>query len=350
MKHILNVTPEQFAGEIVALGEKSYRAGQILDWIWNRGGYRFDEMTNLSLDLRRKLSELYTIFSGTVTARFDADDGVMKLLLAFPDREQVETVLIPSESRRTACLSTQAGCAMGCSFCASGLGGLRRNLTSGEIIEQVLQLQHASGQQVTNVVFMGTGEPLANYTATISAVRALASPRQGGISARRITVSTVGLPEGIRRLAKENLPITLAISLHAPTDALRASLLPGAAKYPIRDVLAAAEEFFRSRKREVTLEYVLLAGVNDTRTCAKALAQLARRIRCNVNLIGYNPVSAMPYQRPDDAQIQAFSKRLRERGVNVTIRHSRGSGVNAACGQLRRRTVGTLAENRPSAD
>jgi 23S rRNA (adenine2503-C2)-methyltransferase len=340
MTHILNITPEQFAQEMASLGEKSFRAGQILEWIWGKGVRGFDQMTNLSMDLRRRMAEAYVVFSGTVAARSDADDGVMKLLLEFPDGEQVETVLIPSENRRTACLSTQAGCAMGCSFCASGLGGLRRNLTAGEILEQVLQLQCVSGQRVTNVVFMGMGEPLANYDATIKAVRALANPRQGGISARRITVSTVGLPREIRRLAKEDLPITLAISLHAPTDALRDHLLPKAAKYPIRDVLAAAEEFFRSRKREVTLEYVLLAGVNDTATCAGALAHLARRIRCNVNLIGYNPVSAMPFQRPDDAQIQAFSQRLQERGVNVTIRSSRGSGVDAACGQLRRRIDG----------
>jgi 23S rRNA (adenine2503-C2)-methyltransferase len=189
---------------------------------------------------------------------------------------------------------------------------------------------------VTNVVFMGMGEPLANYDATVSALRAMIDPQRGGLSARHVTVSTVGLPRQIRRLAREGLPVTLAISLHAPNDALRARLIPLAAQVPLADILAAAEAFYDSRHREVTLEYVVLAGVNDTKTCAEGLARIARRLRCNVNLIRYNPVTGLAFQRPAEAQVEAFAARMGELGVNVHVRRSRGLDVTAACGQLRR--------------
>ena len=228
---------------------------------------------------------------------------------------------------------------MGCVFCASGLDGLQRNLSAGEILEQVLHLRQATGEKVTNAVFMGAGEPLANYDATVAAVRALIDPKRFALSARKVTVSTVGLPKQIRRLAGEDLPITLALSLHAPNDALRRELIPAAARFALDEILAAAETFYQSRKREITLEYALLAGVNDTNVCAEALAKIAHRLRCNVNLLGYNPVASLDYRSPGQAGVQAFARRLRQRGVNVNVRRSRGADADAACGQLRRRAA-----------
>ena len=277
-----------------------------------------------------------TILGGRAAGRTDADDGVIKLLIEWPDGERVECVMIPDASRRTGCVSTQAGCAMGCGFCASGLGGLGRDLTAGEIVEQLFHLQAAGGGRITNVVLMGIGEPLANYDASVAAVRAIVDPDRLGISPRRVTVSTVGLPGQIRRLAAEGVPVTLAISLHAPNDTLRRKLLPAAKTATIAQIVAAAREFYASRKREVTLEYVLLGGVNDTPACANELAQIAGRLRCNVNLIRFNPVEGVGFRPPAEAAVRDFRDRLRGAGVNVHIRASRGAPVSAACGQLRR--------------
>jgi len=337
MKHLLDSTPEALAGDLKARGQPAYRTRQILDWAWRKGAPDFAAMTNLPRGLRDELAAETVVRAGRVAARSDAADGVVKLLLAWADGEQIETALIPAQRRATACVSTQAGCPVGCSFCASGADGLRRNLSAGEIVEQVLWLQDAAERAVTHVVFMGMGEPLLNYDATVAAVRALTDPRRGGLSARRVTVSTVGLPREIRRLAREDLPITLAISLHAPTDALRRELIPWPGLPPLAEVIGAAQAFFQARKREVTLEYVLLGGVNDTNVCAEGLSRLAHQLRCNVNLIPYNPVSALPYRRPGRQAVRAFADRLQRRGVNVQVRRSRGADANAACGQLRRR-------------
>ncbi len=343
MKHVLDMTAGELKAEVEALGGKSFAAKQIQEWIWSKGVYDFQAMTNISKPLRDELPRQLTILSGTIATQQVSRDGVVKLLLAWPDDERVETVLIPDNDRQTVCVSTQVGCAMGCAFCASGLAGLKRNLTAGEIVEQVLQLQHLAQQRVTNVVFMGVGEPLANYDATVKAVRTLIDPQRGGISARKITVSTSGFPAAIRKLAAEEMPITLAISLHAPDDALRAKIMPAAAKYSIAEILSAAEEFFRSRNREVTLEYTLLAGVNDGAIHAETLATLAGRLRCNVNLIRYNPVESLPFERCDDVTTDWFAQRLRRRGVNANVRRSRGADVDAACGQLRLRRNQTTA-------
>ena len=329
---VLELTPAELAAAVERLGEPAYRAGQVADWVYAKGCLDPADMSNLP----KGLCEGLRIVTSRLLRRSDSRDGTVKLLLEFPDRQQIETVLIPSPRFATACLSTQAGCPMGCVFCASGLGGLGRNLSSGEILEQMLHLHRSTGRRPTHVVFMGMGEPLANYDATVRAARALVDPGRFGLSARRVTVSTVGLPEAISRLAEEDLPITLAISLHAPTDALRRQLMPAAGKAPIEKVLEAARLFQRRRNREVTLEYVLLAGVNDTNVCAEGLARLAGGLRCNVNLIRYNPVEGLPYRGPTPAAVQAFAARLRRRGVNVQIRASRGQDAHAACGQLRR--------------
>lgn len=329
------MTVGEMEAEIGSLGGRPFRARQVAAWVWRKQVGSFSEMSDLPAGLRRRLAEEFQILSARLARRSQARDGTVKCLLELHDGEHVEAVAIPAGKRLTACLSTQVGCAMGCAFCATGLGGLRRDLSGGEIVEQVFHVQAAAGLRVTNAVFMGMGEPLANYDATVRAVRALIDPQRAGLSARHVTVSTVGLPKQIRRLAAEKLPITLAISLHAPDDALRRRLVPAAGRYKLADVIEAAEAFYRSRHREITLEYVLLGGVNDTKACADSLAQIARRLRCSVNLILYNPVAPLEFVRPGRPAAEAFAQRLRGRGVNVHLRRSRGLDVAAACGQLR---------------
>ena len=273
MKHLLDMTESELAAEVEDLGEPPYRARQIAAWVWNKQAASFAEMTDLPAELRPRLEAHLRILTARVAQCRRAPDGTAKLLLDLHDGERIEAVGIPHRRRLTACLSTQVGCAMGCTFCATGLDGLVRNLSAGEIVEQVRHVQRVLGRRVSNVVLMGMGEPLANYDATVRAVHALTDPQRMGISARHVTISTVGLPKQIRRLAREKLPVTLAISLHAPNDALRRRLVPAAARYALAEVLAAAEAFYHSRNRELTLEYVLLAGVNDTKVCAEALAR-----------------------------------------------------------------------------
>jgi len=329
------MTPGMARDVLAAAGHKAFRARQLADWVYAKGVTDPDAMSNLPA----AVTDEFSFLTSSIAARAISRDGTTKLLLDLSDGCQVETVLIPSPKRATACVSTQAGCAVGCKFCASGLGGLQRNISSGEILQQLVHLRQATGTAPTNVVFMGMGEPLANYDATVTAVRAIIDPDRFGISARRVTVSTIGIPAAIGRLAGEDLAITLAISLHAPTDELRKEIIPTAAKFSIDEILAAAGEFYQARKREVTLEYVLLAGVNDAEHHAKNLSRLARRLRCNVNLIRYNPVESLPFAPSSKNATDAFIDTLRENGANATLRQSRGSDIAAACGQLKGRTA-----------
>ncbi|MGC9454851.1 MAG: 23S rRNA (adenine(2503)-C(2))-methyltransferase RlmN [Phycisphaerae bacterium] len=331
----LEMTLDGLRAAMAELGRKPFRAEQLADWVYRKGVTDPAEMSNLPADA----ADGFDILTSRVVRRTDSPDGVTKLLLELSDGEHVETALIPARGRATACLSTQVGCGMGCSFCATARDGLRRNMSASEILQQVLHLRQATGRAVTNAVFMGMGEPLANYDATVAAVRALIDPQRFALSARRVTVSTIGLPGKIRRLAKEGLPITLAISLHAPNDALRRQLIPAAKATSIEDIVSAAQTFFRSRKREVTLEYVLLRGVNDTGLCAEGLARIAKGLRCNVNVIPYNPSESDVYERPSKAATEDFAARLKRQGVNVHVRRSRGLDAEAACGQLRARTA-----------
>jgi 23S rRNA (adenine2503-C2)-methyltransferase len=338
---VLEMTIDELSRALVEAGEQAYRARQLADWVYRKGVTDPAMMTNLPAGTLEKIA----VLTSRLIGRTDSRDGAIKLLLEFPGLDEpakpshVETVLIPEALRTTACLSTQVGCAMGCTFCASQIGGLDRNCTSGEMLQQVLHLQHASEQRVTNVVFMGMGEPLANFDELARALDALTDPQRFGLSARKITVSTIGLPEGIRRLTALDLPVTLAISLHAPDDELRRRLIPPAKAFSIDQVIAAAREFYHARKREVTLEYLMLAGVNDTPQQADQLAHIARKLRCNVNLISYNPVDGLAYRRPTAATVKAFSARLASKGINVHTRRSRGLDASAACGQLRRRVA-----------
>jgi 23S rRNA (adenine2503-C2)-methyltransferase len=340
--HILDLSNEGLAERLTADGTERYRADQVLEWVYKRLARSFDQMTNLSKALREQLSQQFRIYTSTEERQQQADDDTFKLLFRWPDGQASECVMIPQETRRTACVSTQVGCPVGCAFCASGQDGFERNLTVGEIVEQAMEVwQHLpADEHVTHVVFMGIGEPLANYDHVVRAVRTINAEWGMNIGARRITISTVGLPAQIRRLAGEGLQVGLAISLHAPNDALRRELIPWAARTSIDDLVKAAQYYFEMTGREVTLEYVLLGGVNDDAAEARQLAAVAKRMRCNVNLIRYNPVGDLPYRRPSGDIAHAFAAVLRNAGVNTHIRPSRGGQIEAACGQLRRQRTG----------
>jgi 23S rRNA (adenine2503-C2)-methyltransferase len=328
-------------------GHPRFRAEQVLKWIYEQNATTFEAMSNLSKPLRAWLAERALIYSSEVTREAVAADGTRRLLLTLADGATTETVWIPAGRRNTACLSTQVGCAVGCRFCASGLDGLQRNLTAGEIVEQALRIrlliagQTAAGAtpgRLSNIVIMGMGEPLANYAQLVQALRVINAPWGLGIGARKITVSTVGLPQQIRRLAREDLQLNLALSLHAPDDALRRELVPWARGAPLAELIESCRYYFQETGREVTLEYVLLDDVNTRAEHAAGLAKIARRLRANVNLLRYNPVAGLAYRRPSSETAHDFQRRLRERGVNAHVRSSRGADVDAACGQLRRRT------------
>jgi 23S rRNA (adenine2503-C2)-methyltransferase len=339
----LNQTPESMREIVASWSEPTYRAQQVFEWVFAKGVFDYSNMTNLPKLFRERLAREFALLQGEVIREEAARDGTTKRLLRWGDGTTSECVLIPDQDRRTVCISTQVGCPAGCRFCASGVGGLQRQLSAGEIIEQALQARLMCGsERLTNVVFMGIGEPLANYEATVRAVRALNASWGLGIGARRITVSTVGLPARMRKLADEGLQITLALSLHAPTDDLRRELIPWAERVTIAELVDAACYYFDRTGREVTLEYILLGGVNDSVELARQLAALTNQMRANVNLIAYNPVDGMPYERPREDDVRRFLSTLRDRGVNAHVRRSRGLDIDAACGQLRRREQGNL--------
>jgi len=335
---VFDHTPQTLRELMVSWKSPPFRANQILEWVYSHGVTTYDEMTNLPHDLRQRLTRDLPLYESTIARRRDSNDATTKLLLTWPDGTASECVRIPDGTRRTACISTQVGCPAGCVFCASGLGGLTRNLSVGQIVEQAMRTSGVGDryERLSNVVFMGVGEPLANYDSTVGALRTINADWGLGIGARKITVSTVGLPQRMRSLAKEGMQITLALSLHAATDELRGSIIPWAESSTIETLVEAANYYFEQTGREVTLECVLLAGVNDSRNCARQLAAVSRRMRSNVNLIRYNAVRGLPYESPEDSVVDAFADTLRSSGVNVHIRRSRGLDIDAACGQLRR--------------
>jgi 23S rRNA (adenine2503-C2)-methyltransferase len=325
----------------VQRGLPAYRAEQVWHWLFQRRAGEFAEMTDLPLALRSQLAEDLRIWTNQVAAHRQAADGTEKLLLQFADGQQTECVLLRDDTqRRTICISTQVGCAIGCAFCASGLGGLVRNLTTGEIIEQMLRLQRLlrPSERLSHIVVMGMGEPLANLDALLPALAVATDAAGLGISARRITISSVGLPQGIRRLAELDCQYHLAVSLHAPDDEIRNRLVPINRSVGMAAVLAAADHHFQRTGRRVTYEYVLLAEVNDRPQEARRLAALLKGRPALVNLIPYNPVADLPYRTPTPAAVAQFAEILRQAGLNVELRHRKGDRIDAACGQLRRRT------------
>jgi len=337
---IIGAMREELRDFVAGLGAPAYRADQILRWVYAAGAPSFEAMTNLPKALRETLAERATLYTTAVAETRRSSDGTAKLLVALADGAAVEAVIIPEDDRRTACISTQVGCAIGCVFCASGIGGLVRDLSAGEIVEEVLQARRSlgEGEALTHLVVMGIGEPLMNYEALVRALRILTAPWGLALGPRRITVSTVGLPATIRRLAGEGLGVNLAVSLHAADDFTRERLVPHAR--PLGEVVAAARDYLHRTGREVTFECVLVKGVNDSVEDARGLADLVGREAILVNLLPVNPVPGLGWQAPSAARVERFVRELRGRGVRVQVRRRRGADIAGACGQLRRHRCG----------
>ena len=336
--HLLDLTTDELKTWLSEHGEKPFRAKQILAAVYGRGVRKFDDMSDLSKSLRQKLDEHFAIYQSTEAAVQTSRDGTDKLLVRLADGGEVECVLLRDGNRRSICVSSQVGCAMGCVFCASGLDGVDRNLTRGEILEQMLRLQSrlADGERLSHIVMMGMGEPLANLNNVLAALSVAKDPAGLGISPRRITISTVGLPPAIDRLAQIGVPYNLAVSLHAPNDELRNELVPVNRKIGVEAVLSAADRYFDACGRRLTFEYVLLGGINDDDASARQLVGHLRHRNAMLNVIPYNPVEGLPYQTPSPQSIERFRSTLEHGGVNVQFRMRKGSEIDAACGQLRR--------------
>ncbi len=339
MQHLLDLELDDLTAWLADRGYPKYRAGQIRKWIIESPGAGFDGMSDLPKKLRSELAEAFTFWTMTEAARQESADGTQKLLLGMHDGDRIECVLLRDDrGHRTICISTQVGCAMGCVFCASGLDGVRRNLTGGEILEQVLRLKSLlpEGERLSHVVVMGMGEPLANLDALLRTLQVVTSPEGLGIGVRRITISTVGLPPAIRRLAESGVQYHLAVSLHAPNDELRTEIVPTNRKVGIASILEATDAYFATTGRRVTFEYVLLADVNDGEQQARQLAALLKGRPSLINLIPYNPVAGLPYQTPTPERTTRFVEILESAGLAVKTRYRKGDRIDAACGQLRR--------------
>jgi len=325
----------ELAARLAALGQPAWQADEVRRFVFAKGVRSIDKLTTLPKAAREALAQQCTIANPEVVERRAGADGTLKLLLRFPDGAACETVLMPQRDRLTQCLSSQAGCPLGCVFCRTGELGLTRSLHWSEIVDQWLagRRELPGGAVVTNLVFMGMGEPLLNREALVEAVRFLTARAGGGISASRVTISTAGIVPGIEWLGAELPQVKLAVSLNAPEDELRSRLMPVNRKYPLRELVAALRRYPTGR-RPITIEYVLLGGVNDSPVLAGTLARLLRGVHCKFNLIPFNPHSGLPYAAPAAAAVQAFQKRLRAAGFTALVRQSQGAEIGAACGQL----------------
>jgi 23S rRNA (adenine2503-C2)-methyltransferase len=328
------------------LGEPRYRAKQLADWLYHKRVRSFDEMTDLPREFRARLAKGFEFSQLDVVRVLGSQDTTRKFLFRLSDDSLIETVLIPASpalygsrsDRRTICVSTQVGCAYGCKFCASGLEGFSRNLRPNEIVDQIIAGERESGEKIDNIVFMGMGEPLANFDNVMSAIRIINAPWGLAIGARHITVSTSGLAPQIRKLADEQLQVRLAISLHGATDEVRNQIMPINRRYNLATLLTACDYYARHKKQRLTFEYILIASVNDSLDQARRLGRMARRLGAKVNLIPYNTVQGLPWSRPSPEQQEQFLSILRESEVPATLRREKGHDIEAACGQLRLQT------------
>ncbi len=336
---LYDLTPSQLEAWVVQQGQSPYRAHQILEALYQKDQGDPSSWTVIPKSLRDQLSREFPESPFSLVQKQESSDGTAKWLWKLHDGQLLETVLIPAaESRRTVCVSTQVGCAYRCAFCASGMKGFLRDLTAGEIVQQVVQVDRSLRPgRVGNIVFMGMGEPLSNYDNVIRAIRILNSPDGLKIGARKITISTVGLVPMMERLAKEGLQIELAISLHAPNDQVRGKLMPVNRRYPMVRLLAACRAYVKATKRLITFEYILIDGVNDQPEHAEELAKRLKGLFCKVNLIPCHPIPGAPWGRPPQTRMLAFEKILRLKGIACTLRTSRGLDIEGACGQLRLR-------------
>lgn len=341
---LIGLTTPQLEALAESLGEKRFRGRQLASWIYKKAALDFDAMRDLPAGFRERLRETHTVSPLTVTQHKHSSDGVDKLLVHRGDGQVYEAVLLPYEDRVSCCLSTQVGCPMGCTFCATGLGGFDRNLSTSEIVAEYLQLQALSPRRISHIVFMGMGEPLLNLDHVLESIRIF--KEEIGLSPRHITISTVGLVPQIRKLAEEKLPIHLALSLHSPLDQVRGSMMPVNHKWPVHEVVGAMRDYQQATGRKVTFEYLLIEKVNDTAEQARALAKLIKGIPCVVNVIPWNwvDVGQQGFARPSRERVRAFKQELLRLGVNVTERVERGHDIAAACGQLAGQHQGRFAK------
>jgi 23S rRNA (adenine2503-C2)-methyltransferase len=340
---LLGVSLEQLQTAFKAMNEPTFRAKQVHEWVFKRRVTSFAQMTNLSVALREKLAQSYSLRTMTVATVTGSKDTTRKYLLKLEDGRYIETVLIPANpalygeqsDRLTLCVSSQVGCAYDCKFCASGLAGFTRNLTAAEIVEQVVQVEALAEDRIDNIVFMGMGEPLANFTNLQAAIQILNAPWGVGIGARHLTISTSGVVPNIKKLAEFPLQVRLAISLHGATDEVRDQIMPVNKKYPLAQLREALLYWHKTRKQFLTFEFILIEGINDSIDQAHELARLAQPLRAKVNLIPYNTVEGLPWKRPTEPVMERFHSVLTHTGVVSTLRREKGHDIAAACGQLR---------------
>ncbi len=334
---VLNMTLDELKKKLHAAGIELYRADQIHQWIFGKSVYEFDKMTNLSEDLRNRLKELFVIgIPKEVTREVSVGDKSVKLLLKLNEKDSVEAVYMPMKERRTICISSQVGCKFHCAFCASGQDGFFRNLKVGEILSQVLLARDLSpNKKISNIVFMGIGEPFDNYPELLKTIRMLNSKNALNIGARKITVSTCGIIPKIEMLAEEGLQVELSISLHGPNDSVRGALMPVNTAYPVKALIETCKKYVKKTGRAITFEYILVKGVNASDNEANQLARLLKGMLCKVNLIPYNPIAEFPHVAPTYEEVVRFQQILQKFGVKTTVRFSKGRDIQAACGQLR---------------
>ncbi|MDP8211703.1 MAG: 23S rRNA (adenine(2503)-C(2))-methyltransferase RlmN [Candidatus Zapsychrus exili] len=333
---ILNLSLDELVQRLFALGEKSYRAGQIFEWIYQRSVDDFEKMTNLSAVFRDKLKENFKFPVTDSIKKEISTDKITKILFELEDKQKIETVIIPTSKRVTVCISTQAGCKYACKFCASGINGFKRDLSSAEILSQIIYVKSILGErELTHIVFMGVGEPLDNYDNVIKAIKIINSKDALNIAARRITISTCGLIPQIKKLISLGLQIELSVSLHGSNDKIRTQLMPVNKIYPLKDLIVALKEYSKETNRQITFEYILIKDLTATNECVDELGRLLREGLFKVNFISYNKVEEFGYEPVDKGQAILFKDRLTKLGVHCTLRAPRGSDISAACGQLR---------------
>lgn len=335
--NLLDLLPSELEDLAASLGAPKYRGRQIASWLYGKDATDIETMSDLPRDFRAALGARVMVAVPEIERRTPSRDGSQKLVLSLGDGARIQSVLMPDGDRLTLCVSTQVGCGFACAFCLTGTMGLERNLTAGEIVGQVLATRATlgSGERITHIVYMGMGEPLANYATTVRSLRILTDPRAFGLSPRRITVSTVGLVGGIERLAKENLKVNLAISLHATSNEIRDRIMPVNKGFAIEELLDACRRFPVAFRQRITFEYVLLDGVNDAPEDARRLVRLLKDIRAKINLIPFNDWEGSGFQRPALHRIMGFQEILLEHGIRATVRWSKGEDIGAACGQLK---------------
>ena len=345
MKNIKDYDLEDLKQEPILIGEKGFRAEQIFKWLYQEKVKSFDEMTNLSLELREKLKNNYTICNYNILKKLESSDGTKKYLFDILDGNIIESVLMEYHYGKSVCVSSQVGCKMGCKFCASTGIPFVRNLTAGEIVEQILAIEQDTGDKISNIVFMGIGEPLDNYDNVIKAIRILNNPKGLGIGARHISVSTSGLVPRIYDLAKENIQCTLSVSLHASNNEKRSSMMPVNNRYSVEELIKACKDYIAMTNKRISFEYALAKDNNDNMQDAKELANLLKGILCHVNLIPINKIENGKFTKSSNENIIKFRDYLNDHGIVATIRRELGSDIEAACGQLRRKNLNPKNEN-----